>query len=118
MKEKIFKISWKEDLGEGWMNIFNLEQCLYSSTHTNKDLVKVEELPKDEEKPKFCYAPMRSMKEPQEKLYANSKPLLKKEFPKLYESQEKVKLPKNLHSIISELEGIKKDLIRYLKERE
>lgn len=28
--EKIFKIKWDDELGEGWMNLFNLELCLFS----------------------------------------------------------------------------------------
>ena len=47
MKEKIFKIKWEDELGEGWMNLFNLELCLFSKECIGgkaKDMVKVEEL--------------------------------------------------------------------------
>jgi len=30
MQEKIFKIKWDDELGKGWMNLFNLELCLFS----------------------------------------------------------------------------------------
>ncbi len=45
---KIFKIEWDEDLGEGWMNIFNLELCLFSKEHTKKELITVTELKQPE----------------------------------------------------------------------
>jgi len=47
MKEKIFKIKWDDELGEGWMNLWNLELCLFSKEHIGgkaKDVVEVEEL--------------------------------------------------------------------------
>jgi len=47
MKEKIFKIKWEDELGEGWMNLFNLELCLFSKECIGgqaKDMVIVEEL--------------------------------------------------------------------------
>jgi len=47
MKEKIFKIKWDDELGEAWMNLWNLELCLFSDEHIGgkaKDTVKVEEL--------------------------------------------------------------------------
>ena len=47
MQEKIFKIKWDDELGEGWMNLFNLELCLFSKEHIGgkvKDNVTVEEL--------------------------------------------------------------------------
>ena len=31
--EKIFKISWDDDLGQDWMNVWNLELCLFSEEH-------------------------------------------------------------------------------------
>ena len=30
MQEKRFLIKWDDELGEGWMNLFNLELCLFS----------------------------------------------------------------------------------------
>lgn len=43
MKQK-FELEWNDDLGEGWMNIWNLELCLYSKEHTKKELVRVKEI--------------------------------------------------------------------------
>ena len=48
--KKIFEIEWNDDLGEGWMNIFNLELCLFSKEHTKKELVRVIELKNSENK--------------------------------------------------------------------
>jgi len=45
--EKIFKIIWDDELGEGWMNIYNLELCLFSKECIGgkaKDKVKVKEV--------------------------------------------------------------------------
>ena len=45
--EKIFKIKWDDELGEGWMNLWNLDLCLFSKECIGgkaKDMVKVEEL--------------------------------------------------------------------------
>ena len=47
MQEKIFRIKWLDELGEGWMNIFNLELCLFSKNCIGgkaMDAVKVEEI--------------------------------------------------------------------------
>ena len=47
MQEKIFKIKWDDELGEGWMNLFNLELCLFSKEHIGgkaRDAVEVVEL--------------------------------------------------------------------------
>ncbi len=53
MKELFFKVEYDEDgLGKGWFNIFNLELCLFSENHTNRNLVKVTELPEQESE--FC----------------------------------------------------------------
>ena len=41
---KVFELEWKDELGQAWMNIFNLELCLFSPEHTNKDLLKVKEI--------------------------------------------------------------------------
>jgi len=48
----LFELEWNDDLGEGWMNIFNLELCLYSDQHTKRELVRVREL--EEKKDKDC----------------------------------------------------------------
>lgn len=45
--EKIFKIKWDDELGEGWMNLWNLELCLFSKECIGgeaEDKVEVEEL--------------------------------------------------------------------------
>lgn len=47
MQEKIFKIKWDDELGEAWMNLFNLELCLFSEQHIGgkaKEMVEAEEL--------------------------------------------------------------------------
>ena len=47
MQEKIFKIKWDDELGIAWMNLFNLEICLFSKECIGgkaKDMVIVEEL--------------------------------------------------------------------------
>jgi hypothetical protein len=47
MQKKIFKIKWDDELGEGWMNLYNLELCLFSKECIGgkaKDKVTVEEL--------------------------------------------------------------------------
>jgi len=47
MNEKIFKIKWEDELGEAWMNLFNLELCLFSEVCIGgnaKDNIIVEEL--------------------------------------------------------------------------
>ena len=52
MTKQIFELEWdEENLGQGWMNIYNLELCLYSKEHTRRDLVAVREIKegKDEE---------------------------------------------------------------------
>jgi len=46
MYEKTFKIRWDEELGRDWMNIFNLELCLFTMNSVDgkaKDKVKVVE---------------------------------------------------------------------------
>ena len=45
--EKTFKITWDDDLGPMWMNIFNLELCLFSTNHIGRNVrpdIKVEEV--------------------------------------------------------------------------
>ena len=45
MQKKTFELERDDGkLGRDWMNIFNLEQCLYSKEHTKKELVRVKEL--------------------------------------------------------------------------
>ena len=47
MQEKIFKIKWDDKLGRDWMNLYNLELCLFSKECIGgkaKDSVTVEEL--------------------------------------------------------------------------
>ena len=47
MQEKMFRIKWDDELGEGWMNLFNLELCLFSKECIGgkaKDRVEVEEI--------------------------------------------------------------------------
>ena len=47
MLEIRFKIKWDDELGEGWMNLFNLEKCLFSKKCIGgnaKDSVTVEEI--------------------------------------------------------------------------
>ena len=40
-----FEIEYDEnDLGEKWMNIDNLEECLFSNAHTKRELIKVKEI--------------------------------------------------------------------------
>ena len=42
--KQLFEIEWNDDLGEGWMNVWNLESCLYSKEHTKRELVRVKEV--------------------------------------------------------------------------
>ena len=47
MQEKRFLIKWDDELGEGWMNLFNLELCLFSKECIGvvaKGMVEVEEI--------------------------------------------------------------------------
>lgn len=47
MQEKIFKIKWDDGLGKDWMNLFNLELCLFSKEYIGgkaKDMVTIEEI--------------------------------------------------------------------------
>jgi hypothetical protein len=40
-----FEVEFDEnDLGPGWMNIYNLEACLFSEEHTKRELLKVKEI--------------------------------------------------------------------------
>ena len=46
MQEKTFKIMWDDFLGQEWMNIYNLELCLFSQNCIGgkaKDKVKIVE---------------------------------------------------------------------------
>ena len=40
----LFELEWDDDSGEGWMNIFNLELCLFSKEHTKKELLRIRDL--------------------------------------------------------------------------
>jgi len=42
--KKHFELEWDDSMGEGWMNIFNLELCLFSKGHSKPELIKVREL--------------------------------------------------------------------------
>ena len=45
--EKIFKVKWDDEFGEGWMNLWNLQLCLFSEEHIGgnaKGKVKVTEV--------------------------------------------------------------------------
>lgn len=45
--KKLFELEWdKKNLGKGWMNIFNLELCLFGKEHAKKGLVRVNEITK------------------------------------------------------------------------
>ena len=52
---KVFVLEWNDDLSEGWMNIWNLEECLYSDVHTRRDLCRVIEVPEIADKNKVAY---------------------------------------------------------------
>lgn len=41
---KIFELEWNDNLGKDWMNIFNLELCLFNKEHTQRKLLKVKEV--------------------------------------------------------------------------
>ena len=45
INKKTFELEWNDDLGEGWMNLDNLEQCLFSGTYSNRALLRVTEIP-------------------------------------------------------------------------
>jgi hypothetical protein len=50
MQEKIFRIKWDDKLGRDWMNLFNLELCLFSKECIGgkaKKNVTVEEIDAD-----------------------------------------------------------------------
>ena len=43
MKKLLVELTWDDDdLGQEWMNIYNLELCLYSKEHTKRALLKAE----------------------------------------------------------------------------
>lgn len=50
--KKVFELTWDDDLGEDWMNIFNLESCLFSEEHTKRELIKVKEKTNEKKKTK------------------------------------------------------------------
>ncbi|KKN51129.1 hypothetical protein LCGC14_0625930 [marine sediment metagenome] len=40
-----FELEFDEnELGKDWMNIYNLELCLFSKEHTKRELLKVKEI--------------------------------------------------------------------------
>jgi len=39
MAKMIVELEWNEELGEHWMNIYNLEACLYGQTYTKRELL-------------------------------------------------------------------------------
>jgi len=47
--KQLFEIEWNDDLGEGWMNVYNLELCLFSKEHTKRELVRVKEITQEKE---------------------------------------------------------------------
>jgi len=50
--DKTFKITWSDELGRDWMNIFNLELCLFSKERIGgkaKDMVTVKEVVEEEQ---------------------------------------------------------------------
>ena len=53
--KKVFVLEWDDDMGEGWMNIYNLELCLYGKEHTRRDLLKVTEVPEVADTEKITY---------------------------------------------------------------
>ena len=56
MAKKVFVLEWdEEELGPMWMNIFNLESCLYSKEHTRRDLLTVTEVPEVADTNKVAY---------------------------------------------------------------
>ena len=40
----LFELEWNDDLGEAWMNVWNLEICLFSKEHTKKELLRIRDL--------------------------------------------------------------------------
>lgn len=46
----VFMLEWDDDMGKCWMNIFNLELCLFSKEHTKEELLKVTELKEGHQK--------------------------------------------------------------------
>ena len=42
--KKVFELEWDDEMGKRWMNVFNLELCLFSEEHTKRELLKVREL--------------------------------------------------------------------------
>lgn len=49
MSKLVVELEWDGDeLGPDWMNVRNLESCLYTWTHTNEPLCKVREISQDQ----------------------------------------------------------------------
>ena len=44
MAKATFELEWNDNLGEGWMNKWNLETLMYSSQSTKKELIRVKEI--------------------------------------------------------------------------
>ena len=53
---KVFVVEFdEEDLGKDWMNIYNMELCLYSKEHTNRDLLTITEVEEIADKNNVAY---------------------------------------------------------------
>jgi hypothetical protein len=39
--QKLYLVEWDDELGEDWLNVFNMELCLFSKEHTRRDLVTI-----------------------------------------------------------------------------
>ena len=50
--KRIFSVEWCDDYGEMWMNIDNLESCLFSETHIKNVQVVVEDITDQHKKEK------------------------------------------------------------------
>jgi len=49
MSKLIVELEWDgEELGESWMNIYNLRSCLYGETSTLETLCIAQEIPQDQ----------------------------------------------------------------------
>ncbi len=46
-KTMVVRLEWDKDLGECWMNIDNLNSCLFSEAHTKRELLSVVEVAED-----------------------------------------------------------------------
>jgi len=51
MTKKTFTFSWPDYLGKNWLNIWNLQACLFSRVHIGEKLVTIKEVkPKKKKK--------------------------------------------------------------------